>query len=141
MTRILYRPIVWIVLVCVVALVVYAVFGSGLAGLSTGAAGAPGSAPAIALKALANGFDDPVYMTHAGDGSGRLFVVEKSGTIRIVRDGRPVTKPFLDITKLVRSSGSEQGLLSVAFHPHYTSTGLFFIYYTNTNGDVTIARY
>ena len=87
------------------------------------------------------GLEDPIHVTHAGDGSGRLFVVEKPGTIRIVRDGMLVEDPFLDITALVGSSGSEQGLFSVAFHPRYRENGRFFVNYTDQAGDSVIARY
>jgi glucose/arabinose dehydrogenase len=77
----------------------------------------------------------------AGDGSGRLFVVEKAGTIRIVRDGVVSPAPFLDITPLVRSAESERGLLGIAFHPKYHANGQFFVYYTDQNGDIVVARY
>ncbi len=87
------------------------------------------------------GLQDPTHVTHAGDGSGRLFVVEKPGTIRIVRDGALVENPFLDISALVGSDGSEQGLLSVAFHPRYRENGRFFVNYTDQAGDSVIARY
>src|SRR5688572_14002361 len=76
----------------------------------------PGS-PAIRFEQVAAVDNPPVHLTHAGDGSGRLFVVEKQGRIRIVQNGATLPSPFLDITPLVNSSGSEQGLLSVAFHP------------------------
>lgn len=80
-------------------------------------------------------------MVSARDGSGRLFVVEKGGTIRIVRNGVVQETPFLDITPLVNSAASERGLLGLAFHPKYTSTGQFFVYYTEQTGDLIIARY
>jgi glucose/arabinose dehydrogenase len=85
----------------------------------------------------------PVYITHAGDE--RLFIVEQPGRIRLVQQGSLVATPFLDIVPLVRSGG-EQGLLSVAFHPAYNlpgtpGFGLFWVNYTNTNGDTVIARY
>src|SRR5262245_19653299 len=74
---------------------------------------------AISLQLITNDVNQPVYVTHAGDGSGRLFVVEKAGTIALLRDGKPAATPFLDITSLVVSIGSEQGLLGLAFHPDY----------------------
>jgi glucose/arabinose dehydrogenase len=95
----------------------------------------------IALKAISDAVDRPVYITHAGDGSGRLFVVEKRGTIAILRDGVPAADPFLDITSLVDSDASERGLLGLAFHPDYANNGRFFVYYTAENGDNTVARY
>src|SRR5262249_38145535 len=73
--------------------------------------------------------------------SSRMFVVEKKGTIAILRGGRRDPTPFLDISDLVTSSGSEQGLLGLAFHPDYATNGRFFVYYTARNGDDTLARY
>ncbi|KPV50879.1 glucose dehydrogenase, partial [Kouleothrix aurantiaca] len=79
--------------------------------------------------------------THAGDGSGRLFVIEKTGTIAILKDGQRAAAPFLDISSLITDNGSEQGLLGLAFHPKYSENGIFFVYYTASNGDNTLARY
>jgi glucose/arabinose dehydrogenase len=98
-------------------------------------------AAAIALQLVTKDLNQPVYVTHAGDGSGRLFVVEKAGTIALLRDGKPAAAPFLDITSLVNSDGNEQGLLGLAFHPQYAKNGRFFVYYTARNGDDTLARY
>ncbi|MCW5848603.1 MAG: PQQ-dependent sugar dehydrogenase [Anaerolineae bacterium] len=95
----------------------------------------------LRLEPVASGLASPVGVTQAGDGTGRLFVVEKRGTIRIVRGGTVVAPPFLDITPLVRSSGFEQGLLGLAFHPRYRDNGLFFVNYTNRDGNTVIARY
>jgi len=97
--------------------------------------------PKIALKQVATGLDRPVYVTHAGDGSNRLFVVQKRGTIIVLRNGKPSATPFLDISDLITASGSEQGLLGLAFHPDYKNNGRFFVYYTARNGDNTLARY
>ncbi|MCB9421005.1 MAG: PQQ-dependent sugar dehydrogenase [Ardenticatenaceae bacterium] len=93
----------------------------------------------INLVPVANGFVKPVYLTHAGDN--RLFVVEQDGTIRIIQDGAVLPQPFLNIDPLVGSGGSEQGLLSVAFHPEYGENGRFFVYYTDNNGGTVVARY
>ena len=92
----------------------------------------------INLVPIANGFVKPVYLTHAGDG--RLFIVEQDGIIRIVQDGAILPQPFLNIDPLVGSGGSEQGLLSLAFHPEYGENGRFFIYYTDNNGGTVVAR-
>jgi glucose/arabinose dehydrogenase len=86
--------------------------------------------PDIALKEVATGLRNPVHITGAGDGSGRLYVVEQAGTIRVIENGRLRPQPFLDISDKVESGG-EKGLLSVAFHPRYRENGLLFIYYTN----------
>jgi glucose/arabinose dehydrogenase len=90
---------------------------------------------------FAEGFDQPVYLTHAGDGSRRLFLVEKPGQVWIMQDGRRLEAPFLDIRNIVSSRQSERGLLSLAFHPQFASNGYFFVYYTNLDGDTVTARY
>src|SRR5690349_2696811 len=105
------------------------------------AAPSGGAQTPVALQLVTNDLKQPVFVTHAGDGSGRLFVVEKGGTIAILRDGQRAPDPFLDITDLVTSSGSEQGLLGLAFHPDYKNNGRFFVYYTAKNGDDTLASY
>jgi glucose/arabinose dehydrogenase len=95
----------------------------------------------LELGQVAGGLDQPVGITHAGDGSGRLFVVEKPGRIRILRRGTLLQAPFLDISRRVGSSGSEQGLLGLAFHPDYGQNGLFFVNYTNREGNTVVARF
>ncbi|MCS6940980.1 MAG: PQQ-dependent sugar dehydrogenase [Roseiflexus sp.] len=97
--------------------------------------------PRIALQQIADGFDRPLHIAHASDGSGRLFVVEKVGRIRIVRDGKASPEPFLDITDRVGSRANEQGLLSVAFHPRYRDNGWLFVNYTNNDGDTVVSRF
>lgn len=92
-------------------------------------AGADDPLPVIALQEVASGFDKPVHVTHAGDGSGRLFVVEQDGVVRIIEHGKVRGTPFLDIRSRV-SSGGEKGLLSIAFHPRYAENGLFYVNYT-----------
>ncbi len=83
------------------------------------------------------------YLTHAGDGSGRLFLVEKAGRIRLIQDGQLRTQPFLDISDLVQASSSEQGLLSVAFDPQFSENGEFYVNYTAkaSGGGTVVARY
>jgi glucose/arabinose dehydrogenase len=97
--------------------------------------------PNIAFAGHVGGFSQPLHITHAGDGSGRLFVVERAGRIRIVKNGQLVTMPFLNITSRVGDGDSEQGLLSVAFPPDYASKGYFYVDYTDNAGDTVIARY
>lgn len=102
------------------------------------------STPAVKLEPVVSGLFKPVYVAHAKDGSDRLFVVEKSGVIRIVKDGVLIPEPFLDIRARVISEestppgGVEQGLLSVAFHPEYVANGRFFINYTVLKDQSTI---
>jgi glucose/arabinose dehydrogenase len=95
----------------------------------------------ITLQPVASGFVTPLGIEHSGDGSGRLFVVEQGGTIKIVSSGAVLPTPFLDITSLVLSGG-EQGLLGIAFHPNYATNGFFYINYTRQgDGATVIARY
>lgn len=111
----------------------------GLAGDS--ASSTPAPAPAVQLARVASGLTRPTYVTNAADGSGRLFVLEKKGTIRVIKDGQLAASPFLDITALVESGGNEQGLLGLAFHPHFSENGRFFVTYTAKDGANTLAAY
>ncbi|MGE5263641.1 MAG: PQQ-dependent sugar dehydrogenase [Acidobacteriota bacterium] len=99
--------------------------------------------PNISLHPLTGTFAQPVYVTHAGDNSGRLFIVERAGTIRIMKNGALLPTPFLDITSRVQSGYIEQGLLSVAFPPGYAGKGYFYVDYTNKTGvgNTIVARY
>ncbi len=106
----------------------------------TGEAAHPGtSVKSISLELVMSGFERPTYLTHAGDL--RLFVSEQEGRIWTVSDGQVLNEPFLDIVRRVESGSSEQGLLSVAFHPDYPSNGYFFVNYTGGGGDTVISRF
>ena len=100
-------------------------------------AGPPLDWPQINLR---GNLELPVQITNAGDGSGRLFVVEQKGRIRVISDGALLPTPLLDISGQV-SCCHEQGLLSVAFPPDYAKKRYFYVNYTNTEGDTVIARY
>jgi glucose/arabinose dehydrogenase len=91
------------------------------------------------LEPVAEGFEAPLGVTNAGDGSGRLFVVEQTGAIRIIDDGTVLEEPFLDVGEAI-VAGGEQGLLGLAFHPDYKRNGWFFINYTDVNGDTVVAE-
>ncbi len=93
----------------------------------------------LRLTRVVDGLSQPIFVTHAGDGSGRLFIIEQSGRIRIARGGALLPAPFLDIANLV-SNESEQGLLGLAFAPDYETSGRFYIYYTDLAGDSVVAR-
>ena len=94
----------------------------------------------IKVEPIVTGLANPVAITHSGDGLGRLFIVLQTGQI-LVYDGTQVLPvPFLDISSLV-STGGERGLLSVAFHPNYAANGLFYVNYTDKQGDTVIAQY
>lgn len=106
----------------------------------------PPDAAAIQLTPVAAGFTRPIYATHAGDGSGRLFVLEQSGKIWILQDDQRTAVPFLDVSAQISPAAltqryTEQGLLGLAFHPEYASNGSFFIKYTDHAGDSVVARY
>lgn len=97
----------------------------------------------VELEEVASGFENPLFVTTAGDGdeAERLFVVEQGGTIRIIEDGAVIETPFLDITERVNSDGSEQGLLGLAFVPDYAESGFFYVYYTDLDGNVVASRF
>lgn len=95
----------------------------------------------VALQQVADGFDEPLYLADANDASGRLFVVERKGRIKIIRDGVILETPFVDLTERVGSGGTEQGLLSVAFHPRFRENGYLYVNYTNKSGDTVISRF
>ena len=105
-------------------------------------AGTPaGAKTAIGLDRVVDGLTRPLFATPAGDGSGRLFVVEQAGRIRIVGQGRVLEPPFLDLSELVRSGG-ERGLLGLAFHPDFATNRRFFVDYTREpDGATVIAEY
>ena len=96
--------------------------------------------PALKFTSYVSGLSSPLDIKNAGDGSKRLFAVEQSGKIRIIKNGTLLSKPFIDLASII-AYGGEQGLLSVAFPPYYKQHGFFFVYYTNTSGDITLARY
>ncbi len=96
-------------------------------------AGPSPSIPAVSLRTVVSGLSAPVHLTHARDRSGRLFVVEQGGTIRIIHNNQLLPLPFLDIRSRVLFWG-EMGLLSVAFHPNYARNGRFFVNYTADEG-------
>lgn len=104
-----------------------------------GAAFAQTGALSVEPRVIADGFDQPLFLT-APPGDPRLFVVEQVGRIRIVADGAVAEQAFLDIRDQVRSGG-ERGLLGLAFHPDYAANGRFFVNYTDRNGDTKIVAY
>lgn len=97
--------------------------------------------PKLTLKKLVDGLTRPVYLTHANDDSGVIYIVEQPGRIRSVQNGNLVKTPFIDLTDRVGSEGNEQGLLSVAFAPDYKTSPFFFVNYTDKAGDTIVARF
>jgi glucose/arabinose dehydrogenase len=103
------------------------------------------AAPSISTDPYITGLTRPVFITHAGDSSGRLYILEKNvGRIRIFQKsgttGTLLATPLLDIGAKV-NTGNEEGLLGLAFHPSYSSNGRFFVYYTNTSGDNQLSEF
>lgn len=101
------------------------------------------ASPAVAvdLELVASGLSSPLYLTHARDSSGRLFVVEQGGIIKVLAPGGAAPAVFLDITDRVLSGG-EQGLLGLTFHPQYPANGRFFVNYTRKpDGATVVAEY
>ena len=102
------------------------------------------AAPATAqiqLIPVVSGLSSPLFVGHAGDGSGRLFIVEQEGIIKVLQSGSSTPTVFLNITSRVLEGG-ERGLLGLAFHPLYASNRRFFVFYTQqTDGALVIAEY
>ncbi len=95
----------------------------------------------ISLQSFATGFSQPVDLAHAGDD--KLYVVEKAGRIKVITPGTVNYPTFLDISTIVLSTGGEQGLLGLAFHPNYATNGFFYVCYTTgtSPGSSIVARY
>jgi glucose/arabinose dehydrogenase len=102
----------------------------------------PGDSTAVALRLqqVATGLDFPLFLTSPPGDLSRLFVVEKTGKIRIIKDGALLATPFLDVSGLI-SSGGEQGLLGLAFHPQYAANGRFVVNYTDRSGDTHVSAF
>lgn len=127
-----YRYVLVLIAVCL------AVAGGRL---GPAAARLDASWPTISLAPFVNGLSSPVGLVNAGDGSGRLFVVERAGTIRIIKNGAVQPGNFLDIHARVSQDGGERGLLSLAFPPDYARRGYFFVYFTRPDGNNQISRF
>ena len=122
------------------AAVAVALAGARVRGASAGdvVRRAQAANPSVVLTPITNGLSGITAITNAGDA--RLFLTLQVGRI-VIWDGAAIrTTPFLDLTSLILSGG-ERGLLSTAFHPNYAANGLFFVYYTDRQGNLVIARY
>jgi glucose/arabinose dehydrogenase len=106
--------------------------------------GTPGEPPAgtvpVGLQEVVSGLSFPLYLTAPSGDPSRLFIVEKGGAIRVVKDGVLLPTPFLDLTGRV-STGGEQGLLGLAFDPEYASNGRFVVHYTDGNGNTVVSLF
>lgn len=92
------------------------------------------------LEEVVAGLSEPLYLTSPPGDIARLFIVEKAGTIRIVKDGLLLPEPFLDLTSSVSTEG-ERGLLGLAFDPGFATTGTFVVHYTDVGGNTTLSRF
>ncbi len=96
-------------------------------------------APTISYESVITGLSQPMQIVHAGDGTGRIFIVQKGGTVRVHNKDYSFRRNFLTVTGI--STLGEQGLLSIAFHPEYESNGLLYVFYANAGGDLELGRY
>jgi glucose/arabinose dehydrogenase len=106
-----------------------------------GAAGGGREQVQLRMRVIATGFDSPVYVGAPRSEPNRLYVVEKPGVIRVLVNGKLRSEPFLDIRSRVGDDDSEQGLLSVAFHPKYATNHRFFVDYTDKSGDTRVVEF
>jgi glucose/arabinose dehydrogenase len=116
-------------------------------GRDAGSAAAAPAGVAITFTRVATGLTKPLFLTHEGNSSGRRFIVEQDGRIKILLAGGRLYSPsFLNIAGLVYSGGFEQGLLGLAFHPDYSETSAwgyrrFYVYYTNNSQQQVVAEF
>src|SRR2546430_1852801 len=137
------------VLFCIVgAAALLAGCGGGGGSTTTAQAPAPGTGKATGVGGGGGGvkltkvgdLTQPLYGTQPS-GGGDLFVVQRTGAIRVIHDGKVKSQPFLDLAGKITTTGQEQGLLSMAFAPDYAKSGLFYVDYTATNGDTRAVEY
>ena len=95
---------------------------------------------AVRLDLVVGGLQSPVDVVAAPGEPDALYVAEQVGTVRVVRNGRLVKRPFLDLTDKVLASG-EQGLLGLAFHPEYERNGRVYVHYSDLEGDTRVVEY
>jgi glucose/arabinose dehydrogenase len=97
--------------------------------------------PPANLRQIVAGLYRPTGLISAHDGTGRMFLLEQTGTIRILKNGALLPSPFLDLSGLINTDGNERGLLGLAFDPKFSQNGYFFVNYTAPSGDSATARY
>lgn len=95
--------------------------------------------PTISYNGVITGLSSPLDFVNARYNTNRIFIVQQAGIIRVYDQTIIYLGDFLMVARI--SSGSERGLLSMAFHPEYKNNGFFYVYYTNSNGNVEVARY
>jgi len=99
----------------------------------------PSAPPNVTLAEVASGLEGPTLLTSAGDGTGRLFVLEQPGRVRVLQNGSLREEPYLDVTDRTRAEG-ERGLLGLAFAPDFAANGHLYVSYTDENGTSTLVR-
>ena len=116
----------------------------GSAFYASGCSGDDPSGPPVGtgarLQEIVSGLSSPLYLTAPPGDAARLFIVEKTGVTRIIKDGVLLTDPFLDLSSRV-SGGGEQGLLGLAFDPDYATSGRFIVHFTDLAGNTTLSRF
>ncbi len=116
----------------------------GFAVYASGCSGDDASGPTVGtgarLQEIVSGLSSPLYLTAPSGDVTRLFVVEKTGAIRIIKDGVLLTDPFLDLSSRISNVG-EQGLLGMAFDPDYATSGRFIVHFTDLAGNTTLSRF
>src|SRR5688572_3039349 len=127
------------VVAALAAAVWWATGGSAPPRSAGGTDASPRPGRGLKLQLVAEGLRSPVYLT-APANDPRIFVVEQSGRVRVIQGGTVLPRPFLDLSRDV-SSGSERGLLSLAFHPRYAENGRLFVNYTDRSGDTRVERF
>ena len=95
--------------------------------------------PTVGFNSVITGLNFPIDVVNAGDGSNRIFIVEQGGTIKVFNAAYGSLGNYLTVSDV--GFGGEQGLLSMAFHPNFETNGFFFVYYTNSAGNLEVARY
>lgn len=124
------RNLICVGLVCLVAVAAANALGFGTTPV-----------PTTRLQTRYSGLTSPIYLTHAGDGTKRVFIVERAGIIKVVQPGSNTPSNFLNISTLTTVDG-ERGLLSVAFHPQYETNRRFFCYFTRaSDGSIQISEF
>ena len=114
-----------------VTFMVGALAGAGCSGSSTSNTSPPPPTLQVELVPVASNFTNPLDIQQPNDGSGRLFIVEQGGRIKIIQNGNVLRIPYLDVSSLI-VSGGEEGLLGLAFHPNFSQNGCFYVNYTTT---------
>jgi len=127
-------------LLATVVLTTLALAACGSGGAARTIAAGPGAVKGLRLARIAS-FSEPTYVTGAPGGGARVFVLQRSGQVMLLLNGRKQSRPFLNIAGSVNAQGGEQGLLGIAFPADYAKSGLFYVDYTIPGNDIKIVRF